>query len=427
MTKVTQDSNVVGRDKRRARISEVLLKAVLSKIIQIGALELRFPDGRSQIFGAGEPDVIAQITDWRSVRRIAFNSDMAIGECYMDGTLKIIKGDIYEFLALCISNLSKWSDHWLRRIDQRIRWFGRRFVTYNPVGRAQKNVAHHYDLSDELYELFLDAERQYSCALFETPQDTLEQAQANKLRHISAKLLLEYGQKVLDIGSGWGGLAVSIAKSSDVDVTGLTLSVEQQRYAQARVMREKISDRVRFNLLDYRKENGKYDRIVSVGMFEHLGIGHYREFFAKIAGLLDDNGVALIHTIACTGPPSMPHPWIRKYIFPGGYIPSLSEIAPEIERNGLIIADLEVLRLHYAETLKIWRERFMAKRDKAVEIYDERFCLMWEFYLASCEAMFRHNNLVVYQMQLTKELTTLPITRAYISEYENRVLAQSGK
>jgi|TARA_R110002072_G_scaffold51291_13_gene137555 cyclopropane-fatty-acyl-phospholipid synthase len=406
---------------RRAVISERVLKAVLSQIIRTGTLRLRLPDDRVLSFGRGAPVVAASIHDWKTVRRLAFNPDLALGEAYMEGSLTVTSGDIYDFLAICLANLGVGSGHWLRRMRQRLRWLGRRFLMHNPVGRAQQNVAHHYDLSDDLYDLFLDAERQYSCAYYETSQDSLEEAQARKMRHIAAKLRLQDGLKVLDIGSGWGGLALSLVKAADADVTGVTLSVEQQRYAEARAEREGLSDRARFQLKDYRQETGRYDRIVSVGMFEHVGAGYYNEYFAKLAELLSDDGVAMIHTIGSVGEPAAPHPWIRKYIFPGGYIPSLSEITPAIERSGLIVTDLEVLRLHYAETLKAWRARFLASREKVIALYDERFCRMWDFYLAACEAAFRYNGLVVFQFQLTKQVTTLPIVRNYIAQDENRL------
>jgi len=422
MSMTSQRTSSPTRPGRRAWFSEAVLKAALSRIIREGTLSLRLPDGRSMRFGSGDPVVAAAVQDWKTLRRLALNPDMALGEAYMDGTLIVTEGDIYDFLALCLSNIGHGSGNWLRRMQQRLRKLGRRFTMYNPVGRAQKNVAHHYDLSDDLYELFLDADRQYSCALYETPQDSLEEAQARKMRHIAAKLRLDNGQKVLDIGSGWGGLAQSLVRAAGADVTGVTLSVEQQRYAEASAQRNGLSDRARFLLKDYRHETGRYDRIVSVGMFEHVGARHYHEYFAKLSELLKDDGVALVHTIGSVCEPAAPHPWIRKYIFPGGYIPSLSEIAPEIEKSGLIVTDLEVLRLHYAETLKAWRERFMANRDKAVAIYDERFCRMWEFYLAACEAGFRYGGLVVFQIQLAKNVTSLPITRDYIASDESRLL-----
>ena len=426
MTMTSQNPPDARSNGRRAWFSETVLKAAMSQVIRHGTLNLRLPDGRVLSFGSGDPVVCATIRDWKTLRGLAFNADLALGEAYMNGTLVVTQGDIYDFLALCLDNIGRGHVHRLRQIQHGVRWLGRRFTMYNPIGRAQKNVAHHYDLSDDLYDLFLDAERQYSCALYETPQDSLEEAQARKIRHIAAKLRLEEGLKVLDIGSGWGGLAMSLARAAGADVTGVTLSVEQQRYAEARAASEGLSHAVRFQLKDYRLETGRYDRIVSVGMFEHVGARHYAEFFAKLAELLADDGVALIHTIGNVGEPSVPHPWIRKYIFPGGYIPSLSEVTREIEKSGLILTDLEVLRLHYAETLKAWRERFMANRDKVAKIYDERFCRMWEFYLAASEAGFRYNGLVVFQFQLAKKVTTLPVTRDYIAADENRLMTQSS-
>lgn len=408
---------------RRAPVALWVLDRALRGIFREGTLTLRLPDGALRRYGKGQPYSAIAIQDWPTLRRIALNPDLALGEAWMDGTLTVESGDIYGFLALCLSNIGHGPGPWPRRVHQRLRMAVRRLLMRNPVGRARENVAHHYDLGDDLYDLFLDPERQYSCAYFETPGDSLEDAQARKMRHIAAKLRLAPGQKVLDIGSGWGGLGMYIARASGAQVTGVTLSVDQQRYAADRAARDGLDGRARFELRDYRQEAGRYDRVVSVGMFEHVGAGHFDEYFAKLATLLKDDGVALVHTIGQVGEPSAPHPWIAKYIFPGGYIPSLSEIAPAIERAGLIVTDLEVLRLHYAETLKIWRARFMARRDEAVALYDERFCRMWEFYLAACEAGFRWNGLVVFQIQLARQLDALPMTRGYIDKDETALRA----
>jgi len=404
---------------RRPFVSQWLLERALSAFIRRGTLLLRLPDGTTRRFGQGSPEIAIAIHDWRSLRRIALNPDLAVGEAWMDGTLTVGHGDLYDFLDLCLSNTGTAAGYGLRRWRQRLRWLARPFLMHNPIGTARKNVAHHYDLSDDLYDLFLDPERQYSCAYYETPGDSLEEAQARKMRHIAAKLRLARGQKLLDIGSGWGGLGLFMARMAGVDVTGVTLSVEQQKYAQARAAHEGLSKQARFVLRDYRQEPDRYDRIVSVGMFEHVGAGHYDEYFAKVAALLKEDGVALIHTIGSVSDPASPHPWIRKYIFPGGYIPSLSEITPAIEHSGLVVADVEVLRLHYAETLKAWRERFMAHRDEVVALYDERFCRMWEFYLAASEAGFRHNGLVVFQLQLAHRVDALPLNRNYIEARES--------
>lgn len=401
---------------KRPFVSQWLLERAIKSVIRRGTLHLRLPDGTSRQFGKGRPEIAIAIRDWSTLRRVAFNADIAIGEAWMDGTLTVERGDIYGFLDLCLSNTRTGAGYGLRRMQQRLRRLVRPLLMHNPVGKAQENVAHHYDLSDDLYDLFLDPERQYSCAYYATPNDSLEEAQTRKMRYIAAKLRLEPGLRLLDIGSGWGGLGLFMARMAGADVTGVTLSVEQQKHAKARADREGFGDRARFMLRDYRQEQGHYDRIVSVGMFEHVGAGHYDEYFAKVAALLKDDGVALIHTIGSTAEPAAPHPWIRKYIFPGGYIPSLSEIMPAVEKSGLVVSDIEVLRLHYAETLKAWRARFMARRHEVASLYDERFCRMWEFYLAACEAGFRHNGLVVFQLQLAHRVDAVPLTRDYLIE-----------
>jgi cyclopropane-fatty-acyl-phospholipid synthase len=307
---------------------------------------------------------------------------------------------------------------------QRLRDSFRRLMafieTYNPVERARKNVAHHYDLSGTLYDLFLDADRQYSCAYFRTDNDSLEVAQHNKKAHIAAKLHLKPGQKVLDIGSGWGGMGLYLAQTANVDVTGVTLSVEQQKLSEERARAAGMANKVSFHLRDYREEPGKYDRIVSVGMFEHVGVAHYREFFARVRDLLHDDGVMLLHSIGRMGPPYGPNPWMKKYIFPGGYTPSLSEVLAAVERAGLWVTDVEILRLHYAKTLRQWRRRFAANRDKAKALYDERFCRMWEFYLAGSEVAFRHMGQMVFQMQIAKRVDAVPLTRDYMFAMERQ-------
>lgn len=394
------------------------LQTLLRRIVRKGTLTVVAPDGRPYAFGNGSPAITIRITDWKVVRRLFLNPDLAVGEAYMDGTLVVENGGIYDFLDLCFSNLRWDRGHWVRHARALAGRLGRRLAQHNPASVSRENVAHHYDLSDSLYELFLDADRQYSCAYYMAPDDTLERAQEQKKRHLAAKLLLRPGHRLLDIGSGWGGLALHLAQAADVDVTGVTLSMEQHRYSNQRIEKSDMKDRVRFLLKDYRHVNGRYDRIVSVGMFEHVGVGHYREYFRKIRDLLTDDGIALIHTIGSAGGPGATNAWIRKYIFPGGYTPALSEVVPTIERLGLHITDIEVLRLHYAETLKAWRQRFVVNRDRVAAIYDERFCRMWEFYLAGCEAAFRHSGLVVYQIQLSKKVDAVPTTRDYVSEWE---------
>jgi cyclopropane-fatty-acyl-phospholipid synthase len=396
----------------------LLLQRLLEGVIRKGQLTVLGPDGRSYCAGSGAPQVVLRIADPVIVWRILLNPDLAIGEAYTDGALIVENGDIYDFLALCFSNLGRENGHWTRSVRDAVKQLGRRIAQYNPVGVAQAHVAHHYDLSDTLYELFLDADRQYSCAYYVSPDDTLERAQEQKKRHLAAKLLLQRGQRVLDIGSGWGGLAVYLADVAGAEVTGLTLSREQFGYSLRRSLERKMAGRVRFFLKDYRLETGKYDRIVSVGMFEHVGIGHYREYFQKISELLEDDGVALIHTIGRTDGPGSTNTWIHKYIFPGGYCPALSEILPAIEKAGLYVTDVEVLKLHYAETLKAWRRRFNANRGRIGALYDERFCRMWEFYLAGCEASFRYGGLVNFQMQLSKRVDAVPLIRDYIVDWE---------
>ncbi|PHS22307.1 MAG: SAM-dependent methyltransferase [Robiginitomaculum sp.] len=387
---------------------------MLDRIIHEGDLLLILPDESRLRFGNQDAPVTVRFNDWKTCWRIVLNPDLAIGEAYMEGRLQILHGDIYDFLDLCLRNLGRGNGIWIRNLQQKTRWLYRRFMMHNPIGKAQKNVAHHYDLSDRLYELFLDPDRQYSCAYYKGSEETLEQAQENKKRHIASKLLLAPDQKILDIGSGWGGLAFYLAEKAGGNVTGLTLSTEQLRYAKGQVRKKSLAERVQFFLRDYRQETGHYDRIVSVGMFEHIGVGYYNQYFSKVASLLSKDGIALVHTIGCANRPSTPQSWIAKYIFPGGYIPSLSEIVPAIERSGLMITDIEVLRLHYAQTLREWRHRFLRNLDKVTALYDEKFCRMWEFYLAACEASFRHTGLVVFQIQLSKTVNTVPVTRDYI-------------
>jgi len=343
----------------------------------------------------------------------------------MDKSLTVENGDIYDLLDLFTRNIGWGNRHPLINFSDfvyRLTWVFRR---YNPKGRSLQNVAHHYDLSDAFYDLFLDDQRQYSCAYYKSPDDTLEQAQKQKMAHIAAKLVLQPGQKILDIGCGWGGLARYLAKQVDVNVTGVTLSRNQLAYAKEVAADLKMTEKVDYRLTDYRDITEQFDRIVSVGMFEHVGVPHYDAFFKKVKATLTDEGVALLHTIGSADRPSATNPWIQKYIFPGGYIPPLSQIMPAIERAGLFVTDVEVLRLHYAETLRAWRRRFHEKLDVVQEIYDERFIRMWDFYLAASETSFRNSGLVVFQIQLSKKQDVLPLTRDYISEIERDTLMNS--
>jgi cyclopropane-fatty-acyl-phospholipid synthase len=398
----------------------MLLAHLLRHIIRRGHLTVIDSSGRTHSFGELPGPVSSiRLHTKETERRMFFNPRLALGESYMDGTLTLEQGDIYDFLSLVMGNIQTaprskvWSPLYLG-LDRWLRWLQQ----HNPIGRAQENVAHHYDLSATLYDLFLDADRQYSCAYFEHPSDSLELAQAQKKRHIASKLLLKPGQKVLDIGSGWGGLGLYLAQETGVDVTGLTLSVEQHKLSNERVVAAGLQDSVRFEIKDYRLDQRRYDRIVSVGMFEHVGVNHYQEYFDKVSDLLTDDGVALIHAIGRQDRPGTTNPWIRKYIFPGGYCPALSEVLPAIERANLWVTDMEILRLHYAETLRYWRQRFVDNWDRVKALYDERFCRMWEFYLAASEAGFRVQDLLVFQIQLTKRVDVVPITRDYMAEWK---------
>jgi cyclopropane-fatty-acyl-phospholipid synthase len=390
------------------------------RLVGIGDLTVIDATGKSHCFSGAQvgPAVTIRLHDRALHRRIMTHPYLAFGEAYMNGTLTIEKGTLYDALDLAARNAAAIDKLFLQRLRDRFRRVLAFIETYNPIERAQKNVAHHYDLSGALYDLFLDADRQYSCAYFRTDNDSLEVAQHNKKAHIAAKLRLKAGQKVLDIGSGWGGLALSLAQTADVDVTGVTLSVEQQKLSTQRASEAGLAGRVRFHLRDYRQEPGQYDRIVSVGMFEHVGVAHYREFFHKVRDLLTDDGVMLLHSIGRAGPPYGPNPWLKKYIFPGGYTPSMSEVLAAVERAGLWVTDIEILRLHYAKTLRQWRRRFVANRDRAKALYDERFCRMWEFYLAGCEVAFRHLGQMVFQMQIAKRVDAVPLTRDYMVDVE---------
>jgi cyclopropane-fatty-acyl-phospholipid synthase len=388
-------------------------------LIRVGALTVVDAYGKTHRFaGAPGPAATVRLHDPALHTRLPLNPYLAAGEAYMDGTLTVEDGTIYDALELACRNGAALDNYLFTRLQTALKGLLNVFHTYNPVGRAQRNVAHHYDLSGALYDLFLDQDRQYSCAYFVTDNDSLDVAQDNKKLHLASKLLLEPGQKVLDIGSGWGGLALYLARLAGVDVTGVTLSVEQQKVAETRARAAGLGDHVRFHLRDYREEPGKYDRIVSVGMFEHVGVGHYREFFTKVRDLLTDDGVMLLHSIGRAGRPEATNPWIRKYIFPGGYTPALSEVMSAVEKVGLWVTDIEVLRLHYASTLREWRRRFEANRDKVRALYDERFCRMWEFYLAGSELSFRYLGNMVFQMQLSRRLDSVPLTRDYIADFE---------
>jgi cyclopropane-fatty-acyl-phospholipid synthase len=392
-------------------------------VLNWGRLTIVDADGERHEAGITEgPQATIRLHDKALHHRLAINPYLHIGEAYMDGTLTLEEGSLYDFLEICAVNSHNAFAHPLGRTLTFGQTLLRRLHQHNPVPRAQANVAHHYDLSDRLYDLFLDSDRQYSCAYFTDPHGDIDQAQHDKKRHLAAKLLLQPGQRLLDIGSGWGGLALYLAEAGAAQVVGITLSEQQLAVSRERAQRRGLADRVRFELRDYREQTGVFDRIVSVGMFEHVGVQHYGEFFARMYDLLAEDGVALLHSIGRMDGPGVTNPWIRKYIFPGGYSPALSEVLPVVERQGLWITDIEVLRLHYAQTLRAWRQRFAASRAKVAELYDERFCRMWEFYLVGSELAFRRMGHMVFQMQLAKRQDAVPLTRDYITDWERSQL-----
>ena len=388
--------------------------------IKRGQITLIDFSGRRRVFGDGVgPAVTLRLHDATVSRELAFNPWLKIGEAYMDGRMTVDEGTLYDLIDIGMLNTGGLNGAWTQRLtgfaNSMLRWWHQ----YNPVGRAREHVAHHYDLSRELFSLFLDDSLQYSCAYFQTPSATLAEAQQAKMRHIASKLLLQPGQRVLDIGCGWGSLGIYLAKTADVEVTGVTLSKEQLEVAQARAKAAGLRGQVEFKLMDYREEAAAgFDRIVSVGMFEHVGVKHYPEFFAKVEELLKPDGVALLHAIGRRDGPGFTNPWLRKYIFPGGYSPALSEVLPVVERTGLWVTDIEILRLHYAETLKAWRENFNAHRDQIRRLYDERFCRMWEFYLIGSELSFRYDYNMVFQMQMARDIEAVPLTRDYMYDWE---------
>ncbi len=395
-----------------------VLDAILRRLITVGRLTVIWPDGTSTTYGVDQgSEAVMALRTWRTVRRLALNPALATGEAYMDGTLAIENGGIHDLMSVVMLNLRHQpTGHPLLRLRELLSGAGRYWAQYNPVGRARRNVAHHYDLNGRLYSLFLDRDRQYSCAYFRNGNETLDEAQTAKKRHIAAKLCLNRpGLRVLDIGSGWGGMALTLARDHGAIVTGITLSQEQLTEARARAAAEGLQDRVSFELLDYRAVTDTFDRIVSVGMFEHVGVVHYSEFFDTVRRCLKPDGVALIHAIGRSDGPGGTAPWIQKYIFPGGYSPALSEVLPPVERSGLIATDIEILRLHYAETLRHWRRRFAANRDAIATLYDERFCRMFEFYLSISELTFRYRGHMVWQVQLAREHGVVPETRDYIA------------
>jgi cyclopropane-fatty-acyl-phospholipid synthase len=395
------------------------LSHMLKSFIRTGTLKVIDAAGETHIFrGTPGPEVTMRLTDPTLYRTLFFNPELAAGEAYMDGRMSFEDSTLRDFLTLFSVNRLSLGSYPLQKVLRKISRGLKRFQQSNPVGKAQKNVAHHYDIGNDFYRLFLDQGMQYSCAYFTSDGNTLEEAQQNKLRLIASKLNLKAGQRVLDIGCGWGDMALYLARMESVNVLGVTLSREQCSLANERAKQLGVAGRVRFELRDYRDVTERFDRIVSVGMFEHVGAHHYDEFFAKVNELMTDDGIMLLHSIGHMSPPGTASPWLRKYIFPGAYSPALSEVFTSVEQNSLWVTDLEFLRLHYAKTLAHWERRFQTNRALVAQMYDERFCRMWEFYLISAEMMFRTGSQLVFHMQLAKKRDAAPIVRDYITDMQ---------
>lgn len=391
------------------------LDRMLRHMLRSGTLTVVMPDGEKQTYGDGSGvPLTVHVRDIATVRHLVLNPELALGEAYMRGSLTIEGDRLHDLLALVVQHQGRAQRIWWQKPLLKVRDSMRRHTQNNVAARARRHVEHHYDLTGALYDLFLDADRQYSCGYFQAPDDTLEQAQANKKNHIACKLLVRPGMRVLDIGCGWGGMALTLARDHDVQVLGITLSKEQHAVATQRATRAGLSDRVSFRLCDYREVEGTFDRIVSVGMFEHVGLPHYDEYFRTIRDRLTPDGIALVHTIGWTAPPHATNPWLAKYIFPGGYIPTLSEISKAVENSMLWSADIECWRLHYAYTLRHWFDRFNENEDAVRALYDAQFVRMWRFYLAACEQTFRHGRQAVFQIQLSRNIDAVPLTRDYL-------------
>ncbi|HEY1944319.1 MAG TPA: cyclopropane-fatty-acyl-phospholipid synthase family protein [Roseiarcus sp.] len=399
----------------------------LSRLVKQGHLEVQTADGKAQTFGDGcGPRLVVKVADRAAERRLALNPELAFGELFMDGRLDLVEGDLYDLVELGARNLAGYDKPGWIKLLQKARIAVRRLHQRNDPVRARRNISQHYDLDQRMYRLFLDADWQYSCAYFEHEGQTLDEAQLAKKRHLAAKLLIDEGHSVLDIGCGFGGMALYLAQMAGARATGVTLSQEQLEVASRRARDAGLADRVAFRLQDYRDVQEQFDRIISVGMFEHVGAPGFDEYFANVRRLLRDDGTMMLHAIGRSDSPGATNPWIQKYIFPGGYIPSLSEVMASIERSGLYVTDTEILRLHYADTLKAWRQRFLAHRDEAKALYDERFCRMWEFYLAGSETSFRVDGFMVFQIQLAKRQDVVPRTRDYVGEREAQLRKREG-
>ena len=392
------------------------LARFLNKLFKTGGFVLIDANLNKHIIGSPEKNnpITIKLLDKKLHYKLFFFPDLYLGEAYADGVLKIENGDLTDFLNLALKNLGRNETNIFSQLLNKFQGSYRYLTNFNFIKKSKMNVSHHYDISDNLYDLFLDSKRQYSCAYFNNENDSLEVAQSNKINHIIKKLNLKSNEKVLDIGSGWGSLAIEIAKTSKCEVTGITLSKNQFDYSVKKAKELNLENQVTFKLMDYREINEKFDKIVSVGMFEHVGRKFYKKFFSQVNKLLKNDGIALIHTIGSVNPPRDPHPWITKYIFPGGYTPSMSEVTGPIEKSGLAVSDVEVLRMHYSHTLRHWKQNFLNNREKVLEKFDEKFFRMWEFYLTSCEMAFKWGDQVVYQLQLIKNFKSTPIRRDYI-------------
>ena len=392
------------------------LASFLNKAFKKDGFILIDQNNKEYIIGLpkNEKPIKVKLLDKKLNYKLLFHPDLYFGEAYTDGSIIIENGTLTDFLDLALMNFGRNELNIWSYLVNRLRGTYRYLTNFNYIKKSKKNVSHHYDISDDLYNLFLDPKKQYSCAYFKNENDTLETAQNNKIQHLIKKLNIKQNQKVLDIGCGWGSLAIDIARSVNCEVTGITLSENQLNYCNKKAKELNLENQLNFKLMDYRELDEKFDRIISVGMFEHVGRKYYKKFFNQIEKLLNDNGVCITHTIGSVNPPRDPHPWITKYIFPGGYTPSLSEVTGPIEKSGLIVTDLEVLRMHYSHTLRHWKENCIQNKDKIINMFDEKFFRMWEFYLTGCEMAFKWGDQVVYQFQLTKNYSSTPVTRDYI-------------
>ena len=404
-----------------------LFAKMVRALVKTGTLTIFLPDNKTLELGDGaEPKIKVHLHDRDLPRKLIFNPELAMGEAYMDGTLTIENDDLRGFLTLAIRNNERGSQIWWQKLAFKLRHLKRGLDQHNPLNAARENVEHHYDLSVDLYDLFMEEDKQYTCAYFRSEDDTLEEAQAHKKAHIARKLLLKPGMKVLDIGCGWGGLSITLARDYGVQVVGVTLSEVQRQTAIKRAQAAGVADMVDFRLCDYRDITEEFDRVVAVGMMEHVGQPQYRAFFGQVRKNLNEDGVALIHFIGRSSPPDTLSPWFQKYIFPGGYAPAMSEVLKAVEKEHLVNCDLEVWRGHYERTLQIWQDRFEVNVDKISAMYDDRFVRMWRYYLIASELSFSEMHQVLYQLQISKHQLAVPTTRDYLYETQEDRLELSS-